>query len=48
MIICGIYMFEFSVSKDIKLNNSVNMRIPTYIEAYLLTLIIKDMKISVQ
>ena len=39
---CGSYMFEFSVSKDMKKNDK--RRIP----AYLSTLIIKKLKISVE
>ena len=42
-------MFEISVSKDMeKKNNSDNRRIPTYILAYLQTLIITELKISVE
>ena len=37
-------MFEFSVSKDMKKRR----RIPTHLLAYLLTLIVKDLKISVE
>ena len=40
-------MFEFSVSKDIE-KNSDNTIFPTYIVPYLLTLIIKELKISVE
>ena len=40
-------MHEFSVSKDIKKNND-KRRIPTYILAYLQTLIVKELKISVE
>jgi hypothetical protein len=43
MVICGSYMLKFSVSMDIKLNNDDIRRIPTY----LLTLIIKELKISI-
>jgi hypothetical protein len=44
------YMFEFSVSKDIKkwVNNNNKKRTPTYLVAYLLTLIVKELKISVK
>jgi hypothetical protein len=38
-------MFKFSVSKDMKKNNNNNKRI---ILAYLLTLIVKILKISVE
>jgi hypothetical protein len=44
MVICGRYMFEFSVSKDMKKINNDKRRIP----AYLLTLIVKELKISVE
>ena len=37
------YMFDFSVNKDIKINNNDKRRISTY----LLTLIIKELKINV-
>ena len=47
MVICGSFMFEFSVSKDIE-KNSDNTIFPTYIVLYLLTLIIKELKISVE
>ena len=48
MTICGSYMFEFSVSKDIKKINIDKIRIPAYLLAYLLTLIVKKLKISVE
>ena len=42
-------MFEFRVSKDMeKKNNNDKRRIPTYLLANLLTLIIKELKISVE
>jgi hypothetical protein len=42
-------MFEFSVSKDmIKKIKNHKRRIPTYLPANLLTLIIKELKISVE
>ena len=40
-------MFEFSVSKDMK-KKIDKRRIPTYLLAYLLTLIVKELKISVE
>ena len=45
MVICGSDMFEFSVSKDMKmkLKNKIKRRI----RAYFLALIIKELKISV-
>ena len=47
--ICGSYMFEFSVSKDMKRKNNNNKRrIPTYLLANLLTLIVNKLKISVE
>jgi hypothetical protein len=45
---CGSYMFEFSVTKDIKINNNDKRRIPTYLLANMLTLIIQELKISVE
>ena len=39
-------MFEFSVSKDIKINNNDKRRILVYHLVYLLTLIVKKLKIS--
>jgi hypothetical protein len=49
MVIYGSYVFEFSVSKDLGKKNSNNKRrIPTYLLAYLLTLIVKKLKISVE
>ena len=44
MVIYGSYMFEFSVSKDMKKENNDKRRIPTYI----LILIVKEMKINVE
>ena len=43
MVICGRYMFEFSVSKDMKLFFLKNDKngIPANLVAYLLTLIVK-------
>ena len=41
-------MFEFSVNKNIKKINNRKRRIPTYLLAYILTLIIKKLKISVE
>ena len=44
-------MFEFSVNKDKKKkikNQNDKRRIPTYLLAYLLTLIVKELKISVE
>jgi len=48
MIICGSYMFEFSVSKDMKKNNNDKRSISTYFLALCLTLIVKELKISVE
>ena len=50
MVKCESYMFEFSVSKHMKRRRSKsdNMRIPTFILTYLLTLIVKELKISVE
>ena len=44
-------MFEISISKDINYNNLKNTdkrRIPTYLLVYLLILIVRDLKISVE
>ena len=41
-------MFEISVIKDIKINNNDERRIPRYLLANLLALIIKELKISVE
>ena len=47
MAICGSYMFEFSVSKDMKKKkNNDKMTIPTYLLACLLTQVVKELKIS--
>ena len=40
-------MFEFSVSKDMKKNND-KRRIPIYLLANILTLIFKELKVSVE
>ena len=51
MVIYGIYMFDSSVSKNMKNNNKINndkRRIPTYFLANLLTLMIKELKSSVE
>ena len=50
MVICGSYMFKFSVSKDMKRKqkNNHKRRFPTHLLAYLLTLIVKELKISVE
>ena len=42
-------MFEFSVSKDMKKSNNNDERgIPSYLLVYLLTLLVKELKISVE
>ena len=41
-------MFEFNVSKDLIFFNNDTRRIPTHLMAYLLTPIIKELKISVE
>jgi hypothetical protein len=51
MVIGGSYMFEICVSKDmeeIKINNNDKRRLPPYLLAYHLTLIVKKLKISVE
>ena len=47
MAMCGSYMSKFNVSKDMneKINND-KRRIPAHLLAYLLTLIVKELKIS--
>jgi len=49
MVICGSYMFEFSVSKDMKkkLKND-KRRILAYLLELCLILIVKELKISVE
>ena len=41
-------MFEFSVIRDMEKKLTNKRRIPAYLLAYLLTLIIKELKISVE
>jgi hypothetical protein len=50
MIIFGSYMFEINVSRDMKNNNNNNdiRRILAYLPAYLPTLVVKKLKISVE
>jgi hypothetical protein len=48
MVICGSNMFGFSVSTDIKKNNDIWRISPTNLIAYILTLIIKELNISIQ
>ena len=49
MVIFGSCMFEVSVGKDMdKKKNNDKRRIPTHLLAYLLTLIVNDLKISVE
>ena len=45
MVMCGSYMFEFSVSEDMKKKYNIDKR---RIPAYLLTLIVRKLKISVE
>ena len=48
MVICESYMFEFSVSKDMEYSSKNDKRrIPTHLLADLLTLNVKELKISV-
>ena len=44
MVICGSYMFESIVNKDMKKNNNDERRILKY----LLALIVKELKINVE
>jgi hypothetical protein len=51
MVICGSYMFEFSKDMEKKgktKKNTDERRIPTYLLAYLLMLIVKKLKINVE
>ena len=50
MVICESYMFEVRCSKDMKKkkNNNDKRRFPSHLRAYLLTLIVKELKISVE
>ena len=46
MLICGSYMFGFTVNKDMKRkNNNDKKRTCTYLLAYLLTLLSKNWKL---
>jgi hypothetical protein len=49
MVICGSYMFEFSVNKDMKKKDIIKEVAVGKVAAHLcLTLIIKKLKISVE
>jgi hypothetical protein len=49
MVICGSYMFEFSVSKGMKKKDIIREEEVGKVAAHLcLTLIIKELKISVE
>ena len=49
MVVCGSYMFEFSVSRDKeRKNDNGRRRIPAYLIAYLLTLVVKGLRINVE
>ena len=49
MVICANYMFEFSVSKDMKKNDIMREVAVGKVAAHLcLTLIVKELKISVK
>jgi len=45
--LCGSYMFEFSVGKDVKKKNN-NDKISAYLLALCLILIVKELKIRVE
>jgi hypothetical protein len=47
MVICGSYMFEFSVSKDMKKIYNKGVAIGKVVALLRLTLIIKELKTSV-
>ena len=46
---CGSYMFEYNVRKDMKKikNNNDKRRIVAYLLAYIVTLIVKELKTNV-
>ena len=46
MMICGSYMFEFTISKDMEKEKNNNDK--RRVLAFLVTLIVKELKISVQ
>ena len=50
MVICGSYMFEFNVINDMKKKqkNNDKRRITTYLLTYHLTLVVKELKTSVE
>jgi len=48
MVICGSYIFEFTISKDMKKKTMIIGKFPTYLLALCLTLIVKELKISVE
>jgi hypothetical protein len=49
MVMCGSYMFEFSVSKDMKKKVIIRELAIGKVAAYLyLTLLVKELKISVE
>ena len=49
MVICGSYMFEFSVNKDMKERiTMIKGELPAHPLAYFLTLLVKELEISVE
>ena len=45
---CGSYMFEFSVSKDMEKKITLIRRLPTNLLTYLLTPVVKKLEISIE
>jgi hypothetical protein len=50
MVICGSYMFEFNVSKDVKEKGNIlrEVAVGKVVTHLYLTLIVKELKISVE
>jgi hypothetical protein len=49
MVICGSYMFDFSVSKDMKKKDIIReVAVGKIVARLCLTIIVKDLKISVE
>jgi hypothetical protein len=49
MVKCGSYMFEFSVSKDMKINDIIREVAVGKVATHLcLTLVVKELKINVE
>ena len=48
MVIFGSYMFGFSVSKDINYKNNAKRKIPIYLLAYFLIVIVNKLKFRIE